>query len=89
MTAVKLARHAETVGRGKPPYDSKSVGEEFAVHLGGVDGETVPNDTESEFTSRAMGCAALWLEFPSIHHLGGSVGTVQKTARMRARRRDR
>ena len=50
------------------PHDSMSkglvenaaVGAGFAAYLGGVDGETAPNDAVSEFNYCA--CAALWLE---------------------------
>ena len=98
MTAVKLARQEGTVVTDKPRSDSKSKGlggesspvdAGFAAHLGGVDGETVPNDAESALNSCAMGCAALWLESHSRHHLGRWVDTVQKTARTWIRRCDR
>ena len=98
MTAVKLARQEGTVVTGKPRYDSKSkglggesspVGAGIAAHLGGVDGETVPNDAESAFNSCAMECTALWLESHSMHHPGRWRDTVQKTAMTWIRRCDR
>ena len=90
MTTVKLMGQEETVVTGKPRQDSKPQGLVENAHkflrvlLGAWVAsmeKTLPKDTESELTSCAMRCVALWLEPREIHHLGRWVYTVQKDAR--------